>query len=156
MGFMGQGPSQVGSQTCQCHPCGSGLKVTKGPRVKLWDPFLWFQRTTGARPAAGVPAWGLRGHSRTSWKWSLSWTGNLKILKKPKPWNICQKELHAESGTNPRERQGAKLKLWSHLNPLTTDIELQDLEVFFLLEFSLALVQYFLTLPKFLPFGMVM
>lgn len=48
-----------------------------------------------------------------------------------------------------------KLEGWSHVSPLILDIELQDLEFAFLV-FGLALAQYFLTTPPFLPFGTVM
>lgn len=44
---------------------------------------------------------------------------------------------------------------WSHLSFLRSDIELQDLE-FVVLGFSLAGVKYFLNLPQFLDFEMVM
>lgn len=73
----------------------------------------------------------------------------------PEPQNTCQ-------GTSPRQREEyaavSRLKGWSHLSPLTSDtedMELQEFE-FALLGFSLALIQYFLTLAPFLSFGMVM
>lgn len=50
--------------------------------------------------------------------------------------------------------QSAKLEEWSHLSPLTSDMEVQDLE-FALLGFSLALAQYFPTMSPFFPFEMV-
>jgi len=56
----------------------------------------------------------------------------------------------------PRERsalQSAKLGEFSYLSPLTSNLELQNLE-FSLLGFSFALIEYFLTMPPFLPFQM--
>lgn len=49
----------------------------------------------------------------------------------------------------------SKLGGKSHPSSLTLNIELQYLE-FVLLEFSLALVQYFPTMSPFFPFGMAM
>lgn len=54
--------------------------------------------------------------------------------------------------THEGKFQAEKLEGQRHLSPLTKT-QLQDLE-FGLLGFSLALVQYFLTMSLFLPFGM--
>lgn len=48
----------------------------------------------------------------------------------------------------------AKLEGNTHLNPLTLDTEVQNLE-FYLLGFGLVLTQYFLIVPLLLPFRMV-
>lgn len=60
------------------------------------------------------------------------------------PWGV---QTGGES--SPRERsmlQLERLGRQSHLSPLTSDMELQDLE-FALLGFDLALLQYFLAAP---------
>lgn len=65
-----------------------------------------------------------------------------------------QEEVCTGSGTSPGNRNillSSKLEGQSHLSPLTSDMEVQDLE-FALLDFSLALVQYFLTVPLIPPF----
>lgn len=49
--------------------------------------------------------------------------------------------------------QLAKMEGKRHLSPLTSDIELQDLD-FALLGFVFFLVKYFLTMLQFLPFEM--
>lgn len=59
--------------------------------------------------------------------------------------------------SQPKERSlssSAKLEGQSLLSPLTSDVELQDLE-FVLLGLSPALVQCFLIVTRLLPFGMV-
>lgn len=46
----GQAPSYVGSQTCQCHPHGSGCRVTKDKRGKgLWSLLPRLRTTPEAR-----------------------------------------------------------------------------------------------------------
>lgn len=72
-------------------------------------------------------------------------------------WDIRQRELHTGSGNNTRERSLLQItKLQGKLlSPLTLDMELQDLE-FALMDFGLACVPYFLTMPQFNPLGTVM
>ena len=43
---------------------------------------------------------------------------------------------------------------WDEENSFFTDLDLQDL-LFFLLSFSMALIQYLFTIPPFIHFGMV-
>jgi hypothetical protein len=77
----------------------------------------------------------------------------------PELWDTCQGELLTDSGTGPRERsvlQSTKLKGIRELkSALTSDMEMQSLE-FTQMVFSLALVQYFLTMIPLFPFEIVM
>lgn len=78
------------------------------------------------------------------------------VLETPKPWGVCQ-GLHAGSETRLIERsvlQSAKLDMLSHRSHLTSVKELQDLE-FALIGSGLAWVQYSLSMPPFLSFGML-
>lgn len=72
---------------------------------------------------------------------------------------ICANEICIWGRVEPAQRENcvtvSKLGWKSHLSSLTLNIELVYLE-FILLDFSLALVQYFLTMSPFLPFEMVM
>lgn len=67
----------------------------------------------------------------------------------PKPWDVCQEEPYAGQETRPSERSvklSARPKGQSHLGPLSSDTELQDLE-FALVGFDHVLIQYFLIVP---------
>lgn len=81
------------------------------------------------------------------------------MLEMPELWHLCQGELHTGTETNQRDRcmlQVEKLEEWNHSafdTRVQLCIELQDLK-FSLLGFNLALAQYFLTVPRFLSFGM--
>ena len=81
------------------------------------------------------------------------------MLEMPDPRDSCQGKLLTGSQTSPRERsvlQSTKLKGVGDLKTaLTSDMEMQSME-FAQLDFSLDLVQCFLTMFVFLPFGMVM
>ena len=69
----------------------------------------------------------------------------------PELWDICQGEVHTESRTSPGQ-QTAKLK--SDVTfPITSTYIQEDCQIN-LLSFSLALVQYFLTMLSLLPLVM--
>lgn len=46
----------------------------------------------------------LTGHCLKLWKWSLDCVGDLRILRMPELWNICEGKLHTESGISSREK----------------------------------------------------
>lgn len=88
----------------------------------------------------------------TKVKLGLHW--DPKILEVRNPWDICQVELHTVIGARQREQcmlQIVKLEGQSHLNLSPSARELEALK-FALLSFEPAMVQYFLTILKFLPF----
>lgn len=72
---------------------------------------------------------------------------------------VCANEICILGEVEPTQRENcvtvSKLGWKSHLISLTLNIELVYVE-FFLLDFSLTLIQYFLTMSPFLPFEMAM
>lgn len=72
-------------------------------------------------------------------------------------WDVCQGEMHSGCGTSPREKHVAVSKDGREEppSPLSSGIELQGLELA-ALGVDLVLVRYFLNIPPFFSFGMVM
>lgn len=72
-------------------------------------------------------------------------------------WDVCQGEMHSGCGASSRKKRVAVSKAGREepLSPLSSGIELQGLELA-ALGVDLALVRYFLTIPPFFSFGMVM
>lgn len=143
MWFRGQAPSQAGNRI---RPQGSDFRVMKDTCVQgSWSLPPWWRRATEARHVEEewVP-------SRRPWDafvWS-SLSEDWIALETPQCWRClnygtsCQGK--PQTGVAPAQEdrkcvnvvQSAKLEGWSHLRPLTSEKELQDLK-FALLAFSL-------------------
>lgn len=144
-------------QTGQCHPWGSGFHEGCMNKRVMKSASMFTQHCRGQVSSRAVLVWSPQ--EATAWnceKWSLDCVWSPKMLEVPEPWDIYQEELHG--GASPRDRSvsdATKLEEQSHVGPLTSDMEPQDLE-YGMLTFCLALVKHFLTIPLFIPSKSVM
>lgn len=146
-------------------PCGRrcipGLSFEGARFTLIWPNWavssMRFWLSWGVHEQKGSPCVeSPRGYCMKLCKWSLDCIWSPKMLEVPEFWDIYQEELHG--GASPRDRSvsdATKLEGQSHVGPLTSDMEPQDLE-YGMLTFCFALVKHFLTIPLFIPSKSVM
>lgn len=108
----GQGPSQAGNWTWQCHPCGASLRVLKDAWVKeSWNLPPYVQLKTGQCMAeeslcgSQERTWGPERPLEDTGGKARGVIGDPKMSEVTEPWDSCQEEFPTRKRFSPRKKR---------------------------------------------------